>query len=45
VALDREGKRRIQQVARVNNRSENFHIEIDNEFFWDGERYLRGLHL
>jgi pilus assembly protein CpaF len=45
VALDRIGKRRIQQVARVNSRSENFHIEIENEFLWDGEKYLRGLHI
>jgi pilus assembly protein CpaF len=45
VALDSQGKRRIQQVSRVNNRSENFHIEMEDEFLWNGERYLRGLHL
>jgi len=45
VALDSQGKRRIQQVTRVNNRSENFHIEMEDEFLWNGERYLRGLHL
>lgn len=45
VALDRNGKRRIHQVARVNNRSENFHIEMEDEFLWNGENYLRGLHL
>ena len=45
VALDSQGKRRIQQVSRVNNRSENFHIEMEDEFLWNGERYLRGFHL
>jgi pilus assembly protein CpaF len=45
VALDNQGKRRIQQVSRVNNRSENFHIEMEDEFLWNGERYLRGFHL
>jgi pilus assembly protein CpaF len=45
VELDNQGKRRIQQVSRVNNRSENFHIEIEDEFLWNGERYLRGFHL
>ena len=45
VALDGQGKRRIQQVSRVNNRSENLHIEMEDEFLWNGERYLRGLHL
>lgn len=42
VGIDNQGKRRIQQVSRVNNRSENFHIEIEDEFKWDGERYLSG---
>ena len=45
VGLDSNGKRRIYQVARVNNRSENFHIEMEDEFLWNGEKYLRGLHL
>jgi pilus assembly protein CpaF len=45
VALDSQGKRRIKQVSRVNNRSENFHIEMEDEFLWNGERYLHGLRL
>lgn len=45
VGIDNQGKRRIQQVSRVNNRSENFHIEIEDEFKWDGERYLSGPYL
>ncbi len=45
VGIDNQGKRRIQQVSRVNNRSENFHIEIEDEFKWDGEQYLSGPYL
>lgn len=42
VGRDSQGTRRILEVARVNNRSENTFIEMDTEFLWDGNDYRRG---
>lgn len=42
VGLDQSGTRRVLEVARVNNRSENTFIELELEFLWDGATYRRG---
>lgn len=42
VARDQDGIRRITEVSRVNNRSENTFIEIELEYFWDGKKYRKG---
>jgi pilus assembly protein CpaF len=42
VGLDNLGTRRVLEVARVNNRSENTFIEIEHEYLWDGDSYRRG---
>lgn len=42
VARDQDGIRRITEVSRVNNRSENTFIEIESEYFWDGKKYRKG---
>jgi pilus assembly protein CpaF len=42
VGLDNSGTRRVLEVARVNNRSENTFIEIEHEYLWDGDSYRRG---
>jgi pilus assembly protein CpaF len=41
-ARDQDGIRRITEVSRVNNRSENTFIEIESEYFWDGKKYRKG---
>lgn len=43
VGLDLLGSRRILQICKVNNRSENFHIEMEDVYSWDGDEYVRGL--
>jgi pilus assembly protein CpaF len=42
VGVDHSGTRRILEVARVSNRSENTYIEMEFEFLWDGTMYRRG---
>ena len=42
VGVDHSGTRRILEVARVSNRSENTYIEMECEFLWDGTMYRRG---
>ena len=42
VGVDHSGTRRILEVARVSNRSENTYIEMEFEFLWDGTTYRRG---
>ena len=43
VGIDNLGVRRIQQICKVNSRSENFHIEIEDIYTWDGDDYVRGI--
>lgn len=42
VGMDQSGSRRVLEVARVSNRSENTFIEMEFEFLWDGASYRRG---
>lgn len=43
VGIDQLGDRRIMQICQVNSRSENFHIEMENLFNWNGKEYLKGI--
>ncbi|MFM8843162.1 MAG: CpaF family protein, partial [Actinomycetota bacterium] len=42
VGIDNSGTRRVLEIARVNNRSENTFIELEYEFRWTGSEYRRG---
>lgn len=44
VGIDTDGARRILQLSRVNKRSENLHIEIEDLYVWNGEEYVNGLY-
>ncbi len=43
VGIDSAGIRRILQICKVNSRSENFHIEIEDIYSWGGDAYVRGI--
>lgn len=42
VGMDQFGKRRIQQLLSVNERSEGGHIDCEEILTWNGSNYLRG---
>jgi pilus assembly protein CpaF len=42
VGMDQSGKRRIQQLLSVNERSEGGHIDCEEILTWNGANYLRG---
>ena len=44
VGIDEDGTRRILQLSKVNKRSENLHIEIEDLFVWNGEGYVNGIY-
>jgi hypothetical protein len=45
VTLDRDGVRRISEIAAVTGRVENLNPEVDSLFIWNSEiaSYVRGL--
>lgn len=45
VGVDVTGVRRVLQICKVNKRSENLNVEIDDVFLWGGESYLTGVGL
>lgn len=45
VALNLDGSRRIVEVALVTGRTENLHIELENIWNWNGQRYEPGIGL
>ena len=42
VGMDQSGKRRIQQLLSVNERSEGGHIDCEEIVTWNGSNYVRG---
>lgn len=42
VGVDAQGVRRVLQLCKVNKRSENLNVEMDDVFLWSGEKYLSG---
>jgi pilus assembly protein CpaF len=42
LGMDQSGKRRIQQLLSVNERSEGGHIDCEEILTWNGSNYLRG---
>jgi len=42
VGMDHNGKRRIQQLLAVNERTEAGHIDCEEIVTWDGNSYIRG---
>lgn len=42
VGVDAKGVRRVLQLCKVNKRSENLNVEMDDVFLWSGEKYLSG---
>lgn len=43
MGMDQFGNRRIMQICQVNSRSENFHIEMEDVYFWNGQEFQKGI--
>jgi pilus assembly protein CpaF len=41
--LERDGKRRVTEIAALSGRIEDNHIEIESLFKWNGKAYEKGM--
>jgi pilus assembly protein CpaF len=45
IAMSAEGVRRVVEIISVTGRTENFNIEMENLWKWDGSQYVEGIGL